>query len=288
MKVYIYKNADNAKQFAKENGNTVAVEAEYGEQSLEMGDEGVIYEMNHHGLKQHFSAPCNRFEEYGNYKDSNFIVSHLDLDSVMGIGIVCGIIDDKNRDFAKHAEFVDVFGLHRLKELGNKFREEMDNFQAFLQPLNRSFQEGEDVTQIVINSNLKLKDILENGYNLIEVENFNKEKEKSIQNFEIKELSNDKIRIFETQGQSLIFEYDTRNIIVQLNNKFNAITLAVYNEEIAIKTFGETGVIIPLKKFFGEKAGGKTTIGGGDRNVKATKEDLIKFVDFLKNNYNLN
>lgn len=290
MVVKIFKNCDNAKSFAKETSNVVAVEAEYGANSLEIGDEGVVYEMNHHGSKQHFSAPCNRFDIVGQYKNATFVVSHLDLDTIMGIGLAIGVIEDTpyNREFGKIAEFVDVFGLHRLKEHNQKFREEIDNFQYFLQKVNRNFEEGEDITALVLDLNLKLKNILENGYDKHIVEDFNTMKNKQVENFEIKELSNEFLRVFVTQGESMIFEYDERNIIIQLNEKFNAITLAVYEDSISTKYFGETGVLKPLKEFFGENAGGKTSIGGGDRNKKVFRKDLEDFVNFLKKNYKLN
>ena len=57
MKTIIFKDVISAREFAKTNKNTIAVEAEYGQESLEMGNEGVVYEMNHHGVKRHYSAP---------------------------------------------------------------------------------------------------------------------------------------------------------------------------------------------------------------------------------------
>lgn len=282
MKTIIFKDVISARKFAKTNKNTIAVEAEYGQESLEMGNDGVVYEMNHHGSKQHYSAPCSRFEIHGKFKDCNFIVSHIDLDTIMGIALAIGALknNSKNRKFAKIAEFVDVYGLHRLREKNNKFKDEIDNFQYYIQKYNKVFENGEEITSIIKVLITHLKSILEKGVDKNIVTFFNQEKELNVKQFELP-ISNQYIRVFKTQGQSLIFEYDKRNIILQLNENFNAITLCVYDENIAKDFFGDLGVIKPLKDFFGENAGGKITIGGGDRNKKYYETDLIDFCHYL-------
>lgn len=289
MNVIIFKNVNNAKKYAQENGNSVAVEAEYGNRSLEMGDEGVVYEMNHHGSKQHFSAPCSRFEEHGNFKDSNFVVSHLDLDTIMGIGVVCGLIkkNKKNKSFGEIAEFVDNYGIHRIEEKDNLFLEELDNFQFHLEKNKKYFKEGENISGVVRFLINKLNNILENGSDTEELLEFHQNKVSLIESLEIKELCSDKLRVFKTDNISTISQYDYRNLIIQYNSRYNTITLSCYNEDIAIKLFGNKGVLIPLREYFGENSGGKYSIGGGDRNKKYNIEDVENFVNFINKNYNL-
>lgn len=287
MKCFLFKNAKNAKEFAAKVGNIVAVETEYGAESLEMGDVGVVYEMNHHGQKQHLRAPCMRFEIHNSFVNPTFIISHLDLDTIMGIAIATGKIKNnrKNREFGKIAQFVDVKGLHRLKDKNNQFKNYIDCFQYYIEEQNRVFENGEDLTDLVNHLIEQLNTILECGPNLCATTEFNRKKEKLRNEMECKELSNDRIRTFVTNGESLIFEFDERPIILQLNLRLNAITLSVYNEKIAKEYFGDTGVIKPLKDFFGEEAGGKITLGGGIRNKSYSFEDLKDFYEYINNLY---
>jgi hypothetical protein len=75
------------------------------------------------------------------------------------------------------------------------------------------------------------------------------------------------------------------DVIVQFNEQSKTLTLACFNDDIAEKLFGKNGVIEPLQKFFGDKAGGKKAIGGSPRSQKLQPEILQAFLEFLNREY---
>jgi len=69
------------------------------------------------------------------------------------------------------------------------------------------------------------------------------------------------------------------------NSETGIVTIGAYNEEWAKKLFGEEGVVEPLKKFFGESAGGRCSVGGSPRERFITKEEADSFIEWLNRNY---
>jgi hypothetical protein len=74
-------------------------------------------------------------------------------------------------------------------------------------------------------------------------------------------------------------------IILQYNEQSKSITLSCIDEPTAKKFFGKNGVVTPLQKFFGKKAGGKIAIGGSPRDQDLQPELLTAFQEFLQREY---
>ena len=301
LQVILCKNYNKSKEIAKEIAPCGAIECEYGEDTIDENTEGVKVAMYHHGQHSDKPAPSVRwdvFEELDRGLD-NFIISHIDLDTIIGIMWASKILRPTNiaKEIGRLAELQDLNGFHYIeREILHKLKPTIKyRFLGAGYILSNISMEdnGEDVidvSRIVHKSILKIKDIIIEGVSpeLKEKIDFwlQNKKEEARKNLKYE----NQVLNFYVSDKNLSSAYCTeegvcKDINLQYNTSNNSITLAVFNEEIAKDYFGEEGVLKPLKDFFGEKAGGRISIGGGPRDKKLTLQHANAFLEYLLSEY---
>ena len=308
INVVLCKEIKGACEEAQKLGNVCAVEVEYGDEELSPENcDAVILALNHHGPRANNTPPseaplipeAKKFLDEENYFD-NFIVSHIDADTILGIMWMSGIM--KNTEIAmeisKIVSEVDIKGFHYYEEnLHNNLPDYIKyRYLAIGQLISKTkFEDNSkntvDVSRIVHKLILKVKDII--------VEGPSQEKINSINNWlETKHEVAKQALVTNIPGVMNVYKSDIFlnnayclepgncvDIIVQYNTGNFSIVISAKDEEIAQRYFGENGVIEPLKKFFGDKAGGRKGIGGSPRDHKYKPEILESFVSFLNREY---
>jgi len=306
LNVILAKSYDDARTFL-ESANArdkewVAIETEYGDKVIDETTPNVNLALNHHGDLQHMEAPALVYKLNPKRYD-NFIVSHIDLDVLFGILWTAGWLKKTNttKELSKYVATADILGFHVAKELLSLTRKDIEERYLAIGYLLNSWVINDNGKNIVDISKeihkllLRIKDIILDGATQQQVEQYKKwfeEQEKVAKKHlvDIKALCSDSNNLFIFRAPfSLTTAYqinDTKaDIIVQYNEQAKSISLSCFDEEVANKFFGEDGVINPLKKFFGEKAGGKKTIGGTPRDQNIQPEILNAFVEFLFREY---
>ena len=304
LNITLVKNYEEALKVAQElksQGKKVcAIECEYGDNALMEPD--VDLALNHHGKFSDNLPPSKRYDLHEKLKDpfDNFIVSHIDLDSIFGILWTSKILKPTEiaKALADLSSIQDLNGFHYLEkhilsdlETAVKFR-----FLAIGHLVSKITIEDNDstivdVSRIVHKTILKIKDIVVQGvpnYYKDKINDWLINKEKEV--IKYLEAENDVYNFFiASNGINLLSAYKVNgkfkeiNIVYQSENR--TISLACFSDEVAIKYFGENGVITPLQRFFGSKAGGRLTVGGSPRDEKVNKEKALAFKDFLDKEY---
>ena len=263
------------------------VETEYGDWALE----GTIYTANHHLPKYAgLPAPCN-IELPHRYHLTlpigvNIIVSHIDLDTVLGVMGLMGEWYFVPKKFREVAEFIDLNGPHHI----HKFPQEtQDLFNAYWAwnalPENRAPRVTEitDVTSTI----LKYVEFFEflfdlyahNSPPLIEAgrewaANIQRETESKL----LTETEN--YRVFSTDGVFCGASYYSPThkriipVIISFNEKFKEITLSCANSSI--------NCVGQVQWLWGMEAGGHPGIAGSPRGREMTKSDLQKTVNHVR------
>jgi len=288
---------EHAVKLSKTMTDVVAVETEYGDDYFGKKD-GAVLELLHHGkLSNNKSASTILIpDDYSpvNYKYNNFIISHVDLDTVFGIMWAGGYLKNTEtaRNFSELVGYLDRNGFY-------KFKNEVLNYD------NPNHIKLLAVTSLInfwkINLNSLSKDIHKlilriRDYIILDVpEDIKKyllqgiNENDFLKNITELELSIPKILVTYISNTSVTDRYLNNGLeydmILQYNTGSNSITLACQNEELSKKYFGPNGVIEPLQAFFGKKAGGHKSIGGSPRGEKLQIEYLEAFLKFLKRNY---
>jgi len=305
-KVIVAQNLKAAKEIAtkyKGKFNLVAVEAEWGDEALE--EPLVDLSLNHHGCRANNPCPA----EIGikkpevledKYKGNTvYIVSHLDADTIMGIMWIENILET-SKEISKLAEMVaysDKNGFHNAQNYYQNLKD-TDLYKKWLAmgyvfSRNSKTSPGELTNKIngiiyAINNIIKNTNIADTVvYN--EANEWNKNISKSAKKALV--YTSDNIlgfsgKLFYCNNYNLL--ENKRDIIVQYDTEHKNIILAVFDKNVAVDYFGEKGVVSLLQEFFGDKAGGHTTIGGSPRNKKYKQEDFLKFIKFVESKISLN
>lgn len=294
------KSYELALQHAQNTSNLVAVETEYGDNYFGVKD-GAAVELLHHGkFNDGWPAATSFYNQGLNKRYDNFVVSHIDADTILGIMWAAGFLKP-TKLVIKLSELigeVDVKGFHWFmehrynnipKNLQEKFLAIGSVISSWKFPDKNDY---EDVSRDVHKLILKIKDLI-----LFPVpeeiihrnENFMEKKEILKSTSMLKELCVPGIMVVYKGDTFLLDGYSVNDInndiVVHYNTGSNTINISCKDEETAIKYFGETGVIKPLQIFFGEEAGGRTTVGGSPRDKKLQVEYLEAFVSFIRREY---
>lgn len=112
------------------------VEAEYGDKVVQgspmMGEWGCLA---HHGSRSSNPAPCiwntRCSEDTSPVLPEVIIVSHLDLDSLGGIGLLLGYFNESEQDFWNSAAYIDCSGPHHILEIPEKAQKQLRAFWAY-------------------------------------------------------------------------------------------------------------------------------------------------------------
>lgn len=279
------------------NNSVVAIETEYGNKYYGKKD-GAVLELLHHGEKSD-NKPASTIlipnnSEQLKYKYDNFIISHIDLDTVFGIMWAGGYLKNSKtaRTVSELVAYLDINGFYKFKkellDYNNPFHMKLLAITSLMNFWKINLKTlSKDIHKLI----LRIRD-----YIILDVpEDIKKFLMPDInENIFLKNISDDslsipKILVTYISNISVTNRYYINNIeydiILQYNTGSNTITLACQDEKIAEKYFGKTGVIEPLQLFFGDDAGGHKTIGGSPRDKKLQYEYLEAFLKFLKRNY---
>jgi len=299
IKVYICKSYESAIEYAKDLENVVAVETEYGQNYFGIKD-GAKVELLHHGENQHNAPAATSFYIQGLTKRyDNFIVSHIDADTIMGIMWAAGYLKATRlvKQLSTLIGEVDEKGFHWfIEHKYNKMsRTLQEKFLAIGTTISMwSFNKSDDISRDVHKLILKIKDIIlfdvpdeliKRNIDMIE------RKQELLEDDFIQKYSVNHLLAVYSGNKYVLDGYYVNNmlydIIIHYNCGSNSINIAVRDEMIAEYYFGEKGVVEPLEKFFGIDAGGRKSIGGSPRDQKFSKKYLNNFCNFIKKEYDL-
>jgi len=300
IKVFKCKSYEIALQQSKTVLEPVAVETEYGDSYFGVKD-GAVLELLHHGkFSEEFPAATSFYKQGLTKRYDNFIVSHIDADTILGIMWAAGFLKP-TKLVLKLSELigeVDIKGFHWFMEFkyNNIPKMLQEKFLAIGSVISSwKFQEKndmEDISRDVHKLILKIKDLI--LFNvpediILRNKNFIEKKEIIKSNSVVKELSIPGIMVVYKGDTFLLDGYSVNDInndiVVHYNTGSNTINISCKDEEIAKKYFGSTGVILPLQTFFNEEAGGRITVGGSPRDKKLQVEYLEAFVSFIRREF---
>lgn len=268
--------APTYEEAAKVNAD-ITIEAEYGAKTVE----GSLYTSAHHGNNAGNPAPCND-KKIPNLDYVTILLSHLDLDSIVGCGRVHGIITPEWDDFCQAIELIDVNGVHHMYKLSQENQDRLNAYYAwnFSQGRQERILETTDVTTKVEESLNIIQKIFNGNKELIELGKiWVKSATEAVENCLLFETKN--IRVFSTPqvfcGASYYspIKNQIMKACVSFNQKFKAITLSF---EDGGKEFNAMEI---MQELFGNEAGGRPGIAGTPRGVEFTNDDMKKVIDKL-------
>jgi len=302
LKVWLAKDLESAIQIADSNKNWVAIETEYGIESLDEKHRNVALSLNHHGVFQKNFAPAQAYKLKLKARYDNFIISHLDLDVIFGILWTAGWLKmtPLTKILSDLVAEADTNGFHSIKEKLNKLdTKTRDRYLAIGYLVNSWIitddgKKKKDISREAHKLLLKIKDIILQGATKEQVVKYKlwiKNQKETAKTFlkEVIPICDGDLLLSYRAPFGLTTAYGLENlegnIIVQYNEQSKSLTLSCIDNHVAKKYFGKNGVIYPLQKFFGNKAGGKTAIGGSPRDQELQPEILDAFINFLKREY---
>lgn len=276
----------------------VAIETEYGKATLDESNPKVDLALNHHGDFQIKDAPSMVYKNMPNQAYDNFLVSHIDLDVLFGILWTAGWLKNTfiTKKLAGIISFADINGFHRIGEILKKEPNDIiDRYYAIgylvnSWTINDNGLDSKDISKEVHKLLLRIKDIIMKGASEEQIALYKQwlnQKEETSKKYiqTIWNLCEDSHVFIYRAPFSLTTAYNLgdlhADIIIQYNEQSKSISLSCYNKDIAIRYFGDKGVITPLQLFFGKEAGGKLEIGGTPRNFNTEPEILGAFQEFL-------
>jgi len=304
LNIKLIKDFEKAKKLAKEMAPCGAIECEYGDNAITEQDDGVAIAMYHHGKHKDNTPPSERWDVYDKLDKGldNFIISHVDLDTIMGIMWASKILKPTSvaKEIGRLASIQDLKGFHYIEN------EILDTLKPTIKyrfigvgyivsniEIEKTNKNVFDVSRPVHKAILKIKDIIIEGVdqNLKDqIDRWLKEKESEALKYQMLYDKDNKIRIFNSD-KNLLSAYKLNKELSLINIQYNSgngsITCSTYDEEAAIKLFGENGVIKILKETFGEDAGGRISVGGAPRNKKYTFNDALELYKNIKKHLNI-
>jgi hypothetical protein len=306
VQVQLIKDYNTAAEAIKGMERVVSVETEYGEQFLGTKD-GCAMEMVHHGVNAGNPAPSDYWMRVINGAECNFktfIISHIDADTIFGIGFASGILNSycqRTQEIAKLVSYTDINGLHAtFKNFYNDNMISTDIRDAHLGVgylVNKiKYQEDRDAkvndaSEFISGLLVKIRDFIKNQDQSL-VENtwaWIESQRKVARNAWVdnERLTGPFINAFVSDvfmGTNYnIYDCDDKlirssDVVVSFNTQYNSISIFVTDEKIAVELFGERGVVEILQSYFGEDAGGRVSVGGSPRGVRFKLADFYKFV----------
>lgn len=288
---------EHAVKLSKTMTEVIAVETEYGDNYFGKKD-GAVLELLHHGELSN-NKPASTIlipdnNSPSNYKFNNFIISHVDLDTVFGIMWAGGYLKNTRtaRNISELVAYLDTNGFYKFKnELLDYSNPDHIKLLAITSLINFWKINPNSLSKDIHKLILRIRDYIILGVSP-DIQKFlvsGIDEKEFLKDITEMELSIPKVLVTYISNISVTdrylnngLEYD---IILQYNTGSNSITLACQNEELSKLYFGENGVIEPLQLFFGKNAGGHKSIGGSPRGEKLQIEYLEAFLKFLKRNY---
>jgi hypothetical protein len=281
-------------QYKEHYDNIVGIEAEWGDYCLSSIDNDV-YDIGHHGINKHNQPPSARWDLYKKFnKNTLFIFSHFDLDSVFGCWILEGSIEnnDFNKQVSQLIAWIDQHGSHRVAELGELYYRFNPILKLLSEKLSQMKKNKYDAARIINELRDYYHFIIENGPENIGDKEFNNISQEDACNALDKKLSiQNELHVFISYKNYLNMyqiecsEYNYHSLSkvnIMYNNNLKRISIGVFDESIAERLFGPEGVDGYLKEFLGPLAGGRKTVGGSPKNMKVEYNKFIKIVRDVK------
>lgn len=293
MIVFISSNFEVAKKLCDKVPKKIpglefcGIEAEWGNNELTEEMEGVSKVFNHHGKNENIPAALAfekiYFGNYRTYSSEYFIISHIDVDTIFGIGWVSGIfpLTKKLMDLSRIFASLDINGYHNLK-IDENYKKEFTVIMGIVSHAKKllkkvKFQNYYNCTPIILKTLVKINSLINNEkllnerYNIIlKEENLNK----SYENLLLKESDNN-IHIFNKKIND--FNNDKHSFIVSWN-----LSLSIYGrDKETVKKYIPEGLPEFLNKISPE-SGGQFTAAGTKRKKEIPKSIYLKIINELK------
>lgn len=265
------------KLFTEHNIISCAVEAEYKTVELNEDYVGVGFSLNHHRIDG--IQPSMVFErKYDIY--SSFIISHIDADTVFGIGWVSGLFsnnDEKLKKLSRLIANVDKNGIHNVSIPKELEKELQVVFSIVAEAKNKlsglKYKYKYNITNIIKKAIMKIRDhlrdprLVEKRYRLIK---------DNLETIKLDELySTEKIHVFRNRMND--FLYGKHKFII---NYSRGIVIYGRNDKITSGYFPK-GLPNFIREFFGE-AGGHFSAAGTSRNQRISLDKFEKFIEAFK------
>ena len=282
MVVFISSNITTSRKIAKRlNGygkTCTAVEVEYGNNSLTSKDIGVDSYYNHHHTGPDAKQPCLAYTDFNQSFKENFIISHIDADTIFGIGWLSGIFpkDKILIDIAKIISIMDNEGSHKIpKELISKYYKEWEVVKSFISHAKKSvskvkYKDYYNCSSIIYSTLMNIVRIVHDPKSvelryskLINADINSKAK--------LHPMSNEELHIFDKKCND--FDKGTHNFII-IKSK----TISIFGrDKDQVKKYFPEGLNNFLAKYF-DGAGGHFASAGTSRLELV---DNIKYLKFL-------
>jgi len=265
MKIVLFKNVEVVKK-----GNIdISIEMEYGNEEIK----GKIASYGHHTTENRENRSPAVACEYLGENIGTIGVSHIDLDTIIGVGKVSGLLSPKyDNELFKDIEFIDLEGQHMLYKVSSYNKELIISMNGIIAENRVPFSKDMvvDVTEIVLSILNKINNLTE-----IEIIEYNKkyiDLQNRIEKGLYKEIGN--IRVFKADefSNAQYINLNTKiefDYIISFSNKSSTYTLSKRSDEVK----GEMDKI--MVNVFGDGAGGRNNIAGSPRGEKQEFNDTI-------------
>lgn len=287
VRVILCPTLDLAKEEAKKHIDYSTVEAEYGSAVVEGSPSmGSWATLAHHSIRSNNPAPCI-WNKTGNGNTSPklpeaILISHIDLDTLGGIGLLLGYYNEAEQPFWEGAAYIDVHGPHHINTLPNETKSQLRAYWAYNER-NRAPRFTRDavtdVTELVCNTFTILDRIVNNDPELIaDGERWDREVTAAVESCLVYQSGT--IRAFcgglFTASSYLGSDGNIRVATISFNTKTRAITLAF---EDGGKRYHAAEI---MQHLFGPEAGGREGIAGTPRGKEFTVLDLARTIEYVE------
>lgn len=266
--------------FKLEKTQLCAVETEYGKNVLNENNKGIGLSLNHHS-----NASQNDFQPSLAYnhpmiqkkKFYNFIISHIDVDTIFGIAWASGFFPRINSfmEVSNILSEIDIRGNHNV-EIPLKYKKIIPCIYSIVNTYKKSKGLTSRIcTKEVKKAIFKIKDLFyDNEYlelrysKLIE----------GLKNHQVEKhpLSNEIVSVY--MKRYIDFSKNKNDFIITYTG---SVSVFARDEEKVLKYF-DKGLDEILVEYFGVMAGGSLTAAGSGRSERITKESFYDFVNWFK------
>lgn len=288
VRVILCPTLELALEESKKHSNFSTVEAEYGSTVVEGSPSmGPWATLAHHGPRRNNPAPCiwNKLGA-GNVSPKLpevVLVSHLDLDTLGGIGLLLGYFNEAEQPFWEGAAHMDVVGPHHIREIPEEAQAQMRAFWGYNEQHRAPRFPREvvtDVTDLVAEKFAVLDRIVHNDPDLISAgEVWDKKVTADVEACLVYE--SEKVRAFcgglFTASSYLGKDGSIRAATVSFNTKTRAVTLAFEDGGDEVRNAAAI-----LQEIFGPEAGGRPGIAGTPRGKVYDVRDLVKVIEHVE------
>lgn len=253
------------------------IELEYGKKVVDE-DNNFDVLLNHHLFAKNKKIPCLAFDEK---RCNNFIISHIDSDTIFGIGWVSGYFSYHCnpeqikilKEISKVLSEIDIKGFHNVDI--SKYKKQLSCINSFVSSVKDKIISMKNIdftniSSIVINILSKIVETI----------------------FNAKKLNIKYNKIIDSMCDVKLNEEYSTNLVHVFDKKFNDFNKCVSHEFIIIKNytisiFGRNSEIVrkyfpkglvPFLNNFFSNSGGHFSAAGSARSKNVSNKDFEKFI----------